>query len=166
MVRDDWFACLLLLLLNHSKFAELDEIAQLLQLDNQMLFNCLTRLGDNWAQLEPDGTEIDASYASRIKFTLCRTLYGRLFTWIVSRVNDALKLKTSGTVGSRGKTIGLLDFYGFEALEKNTFDQFAINYCNERLQQVGYEESQADDVTHGSNLFFLLICFSISLRAS
>ncbi|XP_040151544.1 unconventional myosin-Ib isoform X2 [Anopheles arabiensis] len=114
---------------------ELDEIAQLLQLDNQMLFNCLTRLGDNWAQLEPDGTEIDASYASRIKFTLCRTLYGRLFTWIVSRVNDALKLKTSGTVGSRGKTIGLLDFYGFEALEKNTFDQFAINYCNERLQQ-------------------------------
>ncbi|XP_052866402.1 unconventional myosin-Ib [Anopheles cruzii] len=113
---------------------ELDEIAQLLQLDNQLLFNCLTRLGDNWDQLEPDGTEIDACYASRIKFTLCRTLYGRLFAWIVTRVNDALKLKSS-TGGSRGKTIGLLDFYGFEALEKNSFEQLAINYCNERLQQ-------------------------------
>ncbi|XP_035795364.1 unconventional myosin-Ib-like isoform X3 [Anopheles albimanus] len=117
---------------------ELDEIAQLLQLDNQLLFNCLTRLGDHWDQLEPDGTEIDACYASRLKFTLCRTLYGRLFAWIVTRVNDALKLKPNpGTAGSgsRGKTIGLLDFYGFESLEKNSFDQLAINYCNERLQQ-------------------------------
>lgn len=119
--------------------SELDEIAQLLQLDNQLLFNCLTRLGDHWDQLEPDGTEIDACYASRLKFTLCRTLYGRLFAWIVTRVNDALKLKPNpGTAGSgsRGKTIGLLDFYGFESLEKNSFDQLAINYCNERLQQV------------------------------
>ncbi|XP_058119274.1 unconventional myosin-Ib [Anopheles ziemanni] len=113
---------------------ELDEIAQLLQLDNQLLFNCLTHFGDNWGELEADGLEIDACYASRLKFTLCRTMYGRLFAWIVTRVNESLKLKSSGT-SSRGKTIGLLDFYGFEALEKNSFDQFAINYCNERLQQ-------------------------------
>ncbi|EAT34876.1 AAEL012922-PA [Aedes aegypti] len=107
---------------------ELDEIAQLLQLDSHLLFLCLTRVGERWDQIDTDGTEIDAIYAAKIKFSLCRTLYGRLFTLIAARINELLN-------AVRGKTIGLLDFHGFEVLEKNSFEQFAINYCNERLQQ-------------------------------
>ncbi|XP_055589131.1 unconventional myosin-Ia-like [Uranotaenia lowii] len=117
---------------------ELEEIAQLLQVDSHLLFYCLTRIGENWDHIETDGSEIDAMYASKIKATLCRTLYGRLFALIAARINEQLKLKQYGMVASstvRGRTIGLLDFYGFEVLEKNSFEQLAINYCNERLQQ-------------------------------
>ncbi|XP_038106815.1 unconventional myosin-Ia isoform X2 [Culex quinquefasciatus] len=117
---------------------ELEEIAQLLQLDSHLLFHCLTRAGESWEQIETDGTEIDAVYASKIKFALCRTLYSRLFSLIAVRINEQLKVKQYGMSSGatvRGKTIGLLDFYGFEVLEKNSFEQFAINYCNERLQQ-------------------------------
>ncbi|XP_062535184.1 unconventional myosin-Ia [Armigeres subalbatus] len=115
---------------------ELDDIAQLLQLDSHLLFHCLTRVGESWEQIETDGSEIDAAYAAKIRFALCRTLYGRLFTLVAARINELLKLKQHGTLSAiRGRTIGLLDFYGFEVLEKNSFEQFAINYCNERLQQ-------------------------------
>lgn len=121
-------------------FSELEEIAQLLQLDGHLLFHCLTRVGESWDQIETDGSEIDATYAAQIKFSLCRTLYGRLFALVAARINELLKLKQYGSLSAvRGRTIGLLDFYGFEVLEKNSFEQFAINYCNERLQQVRVE---------------------------
>lgn len=71
---------------------ELSEIAQLLCLDEQILLNCLTKSGPNWSQLD-NGSELDAFHATKLKYSLCRTLYARLFTYVVNRINDSLKVK-------------------------------------------------------------------------
>lgn len=75
---------------------ELQEIAQLLDLEAQVLLMALTRVEvavDDKQQLDVNNwTELDAQAASINKTRLCRTLYGRLFTWLVNRVNEVLKV--------------------------------------------------------------------------
>jgi myosin-1 len=62
---------------------------------------------------------------------LAKALYNNLFDWIVERVNVSLK-----TRGATSNSIGILDIYGFEIFEKNSFEQLCINYVNEKLQQI------------------------------
>ncbi|KAK3526293.1 hypothetical protein QTP70_022697 [Hemibagrus guttatus] len=61
---------------------------------------------------------------------LAKYIYAKLFTWIVSQINKALHLSSK-----RHSFIGVLDIYGFETFEINSFEQFCINYANEKLQQ-------------------------------
>lgn len=70
---------------------EIRDIAQLLDIDEQILLNCLTKSGSSWLQIE-NGSELDAINANLINKALCRTLYGRLFTFVVNRINDSLKV--------------------------------------------------------------------------
>uniref|UniRef100_A0A672MCY4 Unconventional myosin-Va-like n=1 Tax=Sinocyclocheilus grahami TaxID=75366 RepID=A0A672MCY4_SINGR len=61
---------------------------------------------------------------------LAKHIYAKLFSWIVSQVNKALS-----TSSKPHSFIGVLDIYGFETFEVNSFEQFCINYANEKLQQ-------------------------------
>ncbi|MEQ2261762.1 Unconventional myosin-Va [Xenotaenia resolanae] len=61
---------------------------------------------------------------------LAKHIYARLFNWIVSSINNAL----TSAVKQRS-FIGVLDIYGFETFDVNSFEQFCINYANEKLQQ-------------------------------
>uniref|UniRef100_A0A803VYL4 Myosin VB n=1 Tax=Ficedula albicollis TaxID=59894 RepID=A0A803VYL4_FICAL len=61
---------------------------------------------------------------------LAKHIYAQLFTWIVQHINVALH----STVRQHS-FIGVLDIYGFETFEVNSFEQFCINYANEKLQQ-------------------------------
>ncbi|XP_039984530.1 unconventional myosin-Vb [Xiphias gladius] len=62
---------------------------------------------------------------------LAKHIYGQLFTWTVHRLNSALRTQR----GQARSFIGVLDIYGFETFDRNSFEQFCINYANEKLQQ-------------------------------
>ncbi|XP_059885016.1 unconventional myosin-Vb isoform X2 [Delphinus delphis] len=61
---------------------------------------------------------------------LAKHIYAQLFGWIVGHVNKALH-----TSLKQHSFIGVLDIYGFETFDVNSFEQFCINYANEKLQQ-------------------------------
>uniref|UniRef100_A0A8B9VTZ8 Myosin VB n=1 Tax=Anas zonorhyncha TaxID=75864 RepID=A0A8B9VTZ8_9AVES len=61
---------------------------------------------------------------------LAKHIYAQLFGWIVQHINKALH-----TTVKQHSFIGVLDIYGFETFEVNSFEQFCINYANEKLQQ-------------------------------
>ncbi|CAL8243411.1 unnamed protein product [Lota lota] len=61
---------------------------------------------------------------------LAKHIYAKLFSWIVEHVNKALVTNIK-----QRSFIGVLDIYGFETFEINSFEQFCINYANEKLQQ-------------------------------
>lgn len=67
--------------------------------------------------------------ASNARDALAKAVYSRLFDYIVNRVNKAIPFSSSCSY------IGVLDIAGFEYFQVNSFEQFCINYCNEKLQQ-------------------------------
>uniref|UniRef100_A0A665WRP5 Methyl-CpG binding domain protein 3b n=1 Tax=Echeneis naucrates TaxID=173247 RepID=A0A665WRP5_ECHNA len=69
--------------------------------------------------------------AMEARDALAKHMYGQLFTWTVQRLNSALHTQR----GQVKSFIGVLDIYGFETFDRNSFEQFCINYANEKLQQ-------------------------------
>ncbi|XP_038616655.1 unconventional myosin-VI isoform X3 [Tachyglossus aculeatus] len=67
--------------------------------------------------------------ANSARDALAKTVYSHLFDHVVNRVNQCFPFETSSCF------IGVLDIAGFEYFEHNSFEQFCINYCNEKLQQ-------------------------------
>lgn len=67
-----------------------------------------------------------------IKDALSKHIYAKLFQYIVTVINRALNPNDQQlNIGF----IGVLDIYGFETFATNSFEQFCINYANEKLQQ-------------------------------
>ncbi|KAG8582059.1 hypothetical protein GDO81_007897 [Engystomops pustulosus] len=67
--------------------------------------------------------------ANNARDALAKAVYSRLFDHVVNRVNQCFPFESSSFF------IGVLDIAGFEYFEHNSFEQFCINYCNEKLQQ-------------------------------
>ncbi|CAB3403677.1 unnamed protein product [Caenorhabditis bovis] len=80
--------------------------------------------------------DLNAAYYTRD--ALAKALYERLFSWIVSKVNEAISVENSSKY-NKSTVIGVLDIYGFEIFGSNSFEQLCINYCNEKLQQLFIE---------------------------
>lgn len=64
--------------------------------------------------------------------SIAKYIYSSLFNWLCDSINEDLSTPNPTDVKS---FIGVLDIYGFEHFEENSFEQFCINYANEKLQQ-------------------------------
>ncbi|CAL5219117.1 g891 [Coccomyxa viridis] len=78
----------------------------------------------------PIVSPIDAKAATDNRDSLAKTLYSRMFDWLVDKVNTSI-----GQDPNAVSLVGVLDIYGFEAFKENDFEQFCINLANEKLQQ-------------------------------
>uniref|UniRef100_A0A671U2Q3 Myosin IG n=1 Tax=Sparus aurata TaxID=8175 RepID=A0A671U2Q3_SPAAU len=87
--------------------------------------------------IEKGHSEQDACFG---RDAFAKALYERLFGWIVSRINTVIEVKDyNPMLHGKNTVIGVLDIYGFEIFDNNSFEQFCINYCNEKLQQLFIE---------------------------
>uniref|UniRef100_A0A4W3J2W7 Myosin VB n=1 Tax=Callorhinchus milii TaxID=7868 RepID=A0A4W3J2W7_CALMI len=73
---------------------------------------------------------MSSQQALNARNALAKHIYAQLFNWIVEQINKALHTNIK-----QHSFIGVLDIYGFETFEINSFEQFCINYANEKLQQ-------------------------------
>uniref|UniRef100_UPI00398EC91C myosin-IIIb n=1 Tax=Pristiophorus japonicus TaxID=55135 RepID=UPI00398EC91C len=72
--------------------------------------------------------------ASDVRDAMSKALYGRLFSWIVNRINTLLQPDKSVCDTESGMNVGILDIFGFENFKKNSFEQLCINIANEQIQ--------------------------------
>jgi myosin-5 len=78
-------------------------------------------------------SSLNQKQALVVRDSVAKFVYSSLFDWLVTIMNGSLATEE---VSRAAKTfIGVLDIYGFEHFQKNSFEQFCINYANEKLQQ-------------------------------
>ncbi|KAE9414443.1 hypothetical protein Angca_004434, partial [Angiostrongylus cantonensis] len=80
----------------------------------------------------------DVNAALYTRDALAKAVYERLFSWVVQKINESIAFKQNSQY-NKGTVIGVLDIYGFEIFDANSFEQLCINYCNEKLQQLFIE---------------------------
>ncbi|KAG8233488.1 hypothetical protein J437_LFUL013737, partial [Ladona fulva] len=105
-------------------------VSALLGVGEQPLIDALT-MKTIFAQGEAVVSRLSKEQSADVRDAFVKGIYGRLFILIVSKINNAIyKPKLSSQ-----NAIGVLDIFGFENFNTNSFEQFCINYANENLQQ-------------------------------
>ncbi|XP_030322022.1 unconventional myosin-IXb isoform X1 [Calypte anna] len=111
----------------------LDILSQLLKVKREILVEVLTKrktVTANDKLILP----YSLNEAVTARDSMAKSLYSALFDWIVLRINHALLNKKDMEESVTCLSIGVLDIFGFEDFETNSFEQFCINYANEQLQ--------------------------------
>ncbi|KAG5403473.1 hypothetical protein IGI04_009592 [Brassica rapa subsp. trilocularis] len=111
-----------------SRF-HLDATAELLRCDAKSLEDALIKR----VMVTPEEVitrTLDPDSATGSRDALAKTIYSRLFDWLVDKINNSI-----GQDPNSKTIIGVLDIYGFESFKINSFEQFCINFTNEKLQQ-------------------------------
>ncbi|KAM7250190.1 hypothetical protein ACFE04_022073 [Oxalis oulophora] len=111
-----------------AKF-HLKTTAELLMCEPQVLEDALCKR----VMITPEEVikrSLDPLSAAISRDGLAKTVYSRLFDWLVDKINSSI-----GQDPNSKSLIGVLDIYGFESFKHNSFEQFCINFTNEKLQQ-------------------------------
>lgn len=85
-------------------------------------------------QSEKIDVTLNVEQADYTRDALAKGIYSRLFDYLVTVINNAMEEKNQNLLN-----IGILDIYGFEIFNTNGFEQFCINFVNEKLQQIFIE---------------------------
>ncbi|XP_048583332.1 uncharacterized protein LOC5501785 isoform X2 [Nematostella vectensis] len=110
--------------------------AYLFAVDAELLKEKLTSrvMDSKWGgKTETINMRLNVEQACYTRDALAKALYTRMFDYLVQAVNKAMQKDVEEL------TIGVLDIYGFEIFQKNGFEQFCINFVNEKLQQIFIE---------------------------
>lgn len=107
-----------------------NRIATLLGVNKSSLCEALTRK-TIVAHGERVVSPLNASAATDGRDALVKAIYGHIFEYIVEIINKAMHKNQTLSTGS----VGILDIFGFENFDFNSFEQLCINYANENLQQ-------------------------------
>eukprot|EP00069_Balaena_mysticetus_P013489 bmy_22078T0 len=116
-----------------SNHAALENSASLLciqadELQEALTSHCVVTRGETI--IRPNTVE----KATDVRDATAKTLYGRLFSWIVNCINSLLKHNASPSGNDDELSIGILDIFGFENFKRNSFEQLCINIANEQIQ--------------------------------
>ncbi|KAM9008237.1 unconventional myosin-VIIb isoform 2-T4 [Ara ararauna] len=133
---------------------------KLLEVDSSELQNSLTNLSII-VRGESVSRPLNIVQAADGRDAFVKGIYGRIFLWIVNKINSAIFNPTSQKAKDSRHSIGLLDIFGFENFSNNSFEQLCINIANEHLQQffvqhvfkLEQEEYRAENITW-SNIDF------------
>lgn len=110
--------------------SNVERVAGLLGLPVQPLIDALTRR-TLFAHGETVVSTLSREQSVDVRDAFVKGIYGRLFIHIVKKINSAIYRPRSSTRNA----IGVLDIFGFENFDQNSFEQFCINFANENLQQ-------------------------------
>ncbi|XP_059391033.1 myosin-IIIa-like isoform X3 [Carassius carassius] len=118
---------------NISNMAVLESAASLLciradELQEALTSHCVVTRGETIVRSNT------VEKAIEVRDAMGKALYGRLFSWIVNRINSLLKLDSLSGEEDKGLNIGILDIFGFENFKRNSFEQLCINIANEQIQ--------------------------------
>ncbi|XP_029384783.1 myosin-IIIa isoform X1 [Echeneis naucrates] len=118
---------------NISNISVLENVASLLcirsdELQEALTSHCVVARGETIVR--PNTVE----KAAEVTDAMSKALYGRLFSWIVNRINSLLRPDSHLGEDDKGLNIGILDIFGFENFKKNSFEQLCINIANEQIQ--------------------------------
>ncbi|XP_061738079.1 unconventional myosin-Ie isoform X2 [Nerophis ophidion] len=110
--------------------------AFLLGIDQNRLKEKVTsrKMDSKWGSAhESIDVTLNVEQACYTRDALSKALHSRVFDYLVESINKAIVKQ------EQELNIGVLDIYGFEIFQKNGFEQFCINFVNEKLQQIFIE---------------------------
>ncbi|XP_041698389.2 unconventional myosin-IXb isoform X2 [Coregonus clupeaformis] len=129
-------------------------LSDLLKVKQELLVEALTKK----KQMTANNTLVlhyTLKEAVTVRDSMAMSLYSSLFDWIILRINHALLNRRDMEEAVSCLSIGILDIFGFEDFQTNSFDRFCINYANEKVQyyfnqhifKLEQEEYQAEGIS-------------------
>ncbi|CAH0477798.1 unnamed protein product [Peronospora belbahrii] len=125
---------------NESQIAHREDVTNLAKLmmvtPNELEFALTKRTMSAGARGSVAEIALTAVESVKSRNGLAKDIFSKIFDWLVYQINKSTaNVGSSSGVDASSQFIGILDIFGFESLQVNSFEQLCINYTNEMLQQ-------------------------------